>query len=453
MRGPQGLLVVAAVWTLACGGQGAAPSGADDAAPDADVAATDAPDDASIEAGEDLPRDEGPAPDVPRTCEGVLGERQCASTAACAAWTACLGVGGCEEPPCWGLCEDYPGTCLPWTLPEPCDQDEDCGEGAVCAGPVLDPGGGVVLAGLCRKRPSADSCYDDRHCPPGQRCAGEVSCGLDSLCLGPEYPGRCQAPPEAGRCWEGADCPAGQRCVGVEWCAFGDADCPGDVAGTCAAASGCFTDADCAGSPDGGFCVGAFRCREDAQCAFPDRQGFCAPAPGLRQCWQEDHCGGDWVCRAALPCPPGTLCLGTGDAHPGLCGEPPAPAEGIALTLDTNQVQRNVPFQATVVNQGPVPIFLDPCFVALVQFKDDQGQWSESWIPEARHPSCAGGGLVPLWPLPPASGTAATFSVDVPGTYRVQVPYRLGCEQGVERTEARCESDALAATTMAFVVP
>lgn len=449
MRGPDGCLAVAVAWLFACG-TGAAPSPADDAAPDPDVAVPDASGDAPVEAGEDLLGDAEAAPDVPKTCEEVLGKGQCASDGACAAWTACLGIGGCEEPPCWGLCEDYPGTCLPRTLPEVCDRDEDCGEDAVCVD--RGAGGEVAPVGLCRKRPSADACYDDGHCPQGQRCAGEVSCGLDAPCLGPEYPGRCHAPPEAGRCFEDSDCPAGQRCAGTAWCAFDDADCAGDEAGTCTAASGCVTDADCAGSPDGGFCVGAFRCREDAHCAFPDRKGFCAPAPGLRRCWQQDHCGGDWVCRSALLCPPGTLCLVTGEAHPGVCGELPAPGEDVALTLDTNQVQLNVPFHAVVVNQGPVPIFLDPCFVAVIQFRDDQGDWSESWIPEARHPACKEGGTVPLWPLPPASGTAATFSVDVPGTYRVQVPYRVGCEQGVERTEARCKSDALAATTLPFEV-
>ncbi len=444
MHRSRGLPAIVLSWLLACG-SGATPPGADDAAPDADVAVTDAPDDAPIEAGEDLPPDEGAAPDVPKTCEGVLEKSQCVSSAGCPAWTACLGVGGCEEPPCWGLCDDYPGACLPWTLAEACHEDDDCDEDSVCVGRVFNAEADVLLGGLCRKRPSADSCYEDGHCPPGQRCAGEVSCGLDTLCPGPEYPGRCVPPAAPGQCFDDADCPGGQRCAGAVLGVLGD-----PVPGTCSPAGGCFTDADCAGSADGGFCVGAFQCRPDAHCVFPDRAGFCAGAPGLRRCWQQDHCSGGWVCRAALACPPGTLCHGMGEAHPGICGEPPAPGEGVALALDSNQVKRNVPFRAMVVNQGPVPIYLDPCLAAVVQFQEE-GQWRDSWIPPAQHPAC--GGLVPLWPLPPGSGTVAAFSVDVPGTYRVQVAYRIGCEQGVERNEARCETDALAATTLPFEVP
>lgn len=440
------LAAVGCSWLLACAGPGTFPQRADDAVPERDIAVTDVPDDIAIEANVDLWPDDEPASDVPKTCEGVLEKSQCVSSTGCPAWTACLGVGGCGEPPCWGLCEDYPGACLPWTLPEACHDDDGCDDGATCVGRVVNDEADTVLPGLCRRRPSADTCYEDSHCPPGRRCAGEVSCGLDTLCLGPEYPGRCVPAAAAGQCFDDADCPGGERCAGAVLGFLGD-----PVPGTCSDAGGCFTDADCAGSADGGFCVGAFRCRQDAHCAFPDRPGFCAPAPGLRRCWQQDHCGGAWVCRAALACPPGTLCRGMGEAHPGICGEPPAPGEGVALTLDSNQVKRNVPFRAMVVNQGPVPIYLDPCLVALVQFQDDQGQWSESWIPAAQHPAC--GGLVPLWPLPPGSGTVAAFSVDVPGTYRVQIAYRIGCEQGVEHTEARCQSDPLSVTTLPFEVP
>lgn len=438
---------------LACAGPGSAPPGQDGDTRDvSDLAVPDVTEEGPVGMDDGAVLDDGPAPDVPVTCEAVLTAGLCISAAGCPEWMACLGVGGCEEAPCWGLCGDYPGACLPATLPRPCDAGQDCDPDAVCAGRVLGPQGEVVLSGLCRKRPALDACYEDAHCPEGRRCAGAVTCHLGSPCLGPEYPGRCVEPPPPGPCWDDQDCGNGRHCVGTVWCLPEDTTCIADQAGTCQDLAGCFSDEDCAGSLDGGFCQGAFRCREDAQCAFPDTKGFCGPAPGLRRCWQPDHCGGDWVCRAPLPCPPGSLCHATGAAHPGLCGEAPSPGEGLVVTLATSQVLPAKPFRVVVLNQGSVLVFLDPCFVAVVQYKDDSGQWAESWIPEARHSSCDANS--PLWPLPPGSGTAVTFTVDVPDTtYRVQVPYRVGCEQGVSRTEARCASDALAANSMAFTLP
>ncbi len=450
MRRFLGLWPLAAMWGLACAVAGSPAGETGDKGEDADVVAQDASDGASREADLVLPQDDGLAPDVPMTCEEVLEKGQCIST--CPDWMACLGVGGCEEPPCWGLCQDYPGTCLPLTAPALCTKDDDCGDGAVCAGRVQGAGGEVGLPGLCRSRPSPDACYEDSHCPSGQRCAGAARCTIEAPCLGPEYPGRCVLPPPAGGCWDDADCPEGQRCRGAVLCLAGDKACSTDIAGACEAKTGCLDDQDCSGSPDGPYCVGAFRCRPDAQCAFPDVAGFCAPPPGLRRCWQQDHCGGDWVCRAALLCPLGTLCQTSGAAVRGLCGEAPAPGEGVVVVLDRATIERNVPFHVLLVNQGPVSIFLDPCYVAGVQFEEPPGSWKESWIPQAQHPACDPEHS-PLWPLPPGSGTAVAFTVDVPGTYRVQVPYRLGCEQGVVRNDARCATGVLAANTMVFEVP
>lgn len=436
-------------------------AGVESAPPAWDVANHDAQDQVTTDAPEDSPTDaeaiaeptaDKPWPDTPATCLGGLSTGQCIAGAGCPPWMECIGIGGCEEPPCFGLCEEFPGLCLATTMPKPCDTDLVCGAEAICVGRILDAKGQVVLSGLCRKRPSDVACFEDVHCSDGQQCAGEVSCDLLRVCLGPPYPGRCVHPPPPGHCWDDGDCPQGERCVGTSWCSFGDASCQ-DAPGTCKEHGGCFSDSDCAGSADGGFCVGAFRCREGAQCVVPDTPGFCAPAPGLRRCWQPDHCGGDWVCRAALPCPAGSLCEAVGARLAGICGEAPAPGEGLVVALSTNQVLIGKPFRVVVLNRGAVPVFLDPCFLAVVQFEDDSSKWTESWIAPARHPACDLDIPLPLWFLPPGSGVAVEFTITVPQTkYRILVPYQVGCEQGVVRTQARCAADALAATTMAFEV-
>jgi len=369
--------------------------------------------------------------EVIQTCENVIGPGRCIRDDLCADFERCLGVGSCETPPCFGICDDYPGTCAPETLTVSCTADEQCPDGSVCTGRVSWGEGPPI--GLCRKRPSANACYEDAHCTGGSRCAGEVVCGPERPCLGPEYPGRCVPATGTEGCFEDSDCPPAQVCRGVSWCGWDETDCE-DRAGTCEVSNGCLVDADCKDSPDGTFCVGAFQCPQGSKCSIPDTRGYCAPAPGFLQCWSPQQCGD--TCRAAFPCGPGTVCAALAKPHPGICGDPPAPGMGLVVSVSA-KAKVNSPFFAMVVNQGATPIFLDPCAPAILQFNQDN-QWEDYWGEPPRLPWC---GEVSTLLVPPGNGLAIPFRVDTPTTYRVQVVFRTRCLQGIVQVPPACEDD------------
>lgn len=379
---------------------------------------------------DDGPFETGDLTDVPLTCESVLEEWQCISDSTCQSWMQCIGVGGCEEKPCWGLCDDYPGACLAALRPKACIYAANCDKAEVCVG-VWEDATGKEVPGLCRKRPSTDTCYEDKDCGDKRKCVGATRCVASSFCLGPEFPGKCVEEAGPGGCWEDADCKAGERCEGVLWCAPGASGCK-DKAGVCKADAGCFSDEDCGA---GRFCVGALRCQDPSACVLPEKPGWCFGPPGLRQCWEDKHCGGEWVCRSALPCPPGSFCAGIGAQHPGICGEPPE--GGVIVRLGTSTPKTDEGLPVIIVNNSATLIFFDPCKIGFIQFLDDNGQWVDSWLEPLAHPACSQNG--PLLPLAPAQGFVAIFQTNVPGQYRVQVLYAIGCEQGVLASKAKCK--------------
>ncbi|MBL6976295.1 MAG: hypothetical protein ISR64_11230 [Deltaproteobacteria bacterium] len=389
--------------------------------------------------------------DVHKTCQSVLDDWQCVDQAGCPEWAACLGVGSCEEPPCWGLCDDFPGSCLPRTDTTLCEADGDCAGTTVCVGSVLFESGAVKAPGLCRSRPSEEACFDDSHCSGDRYCAGELNCTAEAYCPGPEFYGKCVDKPPAGQCWEAGDCAQGQRCAGAVLCDFGDAQCGEDVMGTCEEGPGasCVMDEDCDGNPAGGFCTGSFVC-EGSDCAFGDVAGFCAGPPGFGGCWEESDCLADTqVCRAFLACPPGSLCSQS-VAHVGQCGEAPATGEGVAVGLADTKVQVTVPFWITLINRGPATIYVDPCFAMLLQrWNGNEEIWID-WPTTVEHDSCVEGQPAPYLAIPPGNGMVFGGKMEEweQATYRLETIYQVGCAQGEINPD--CKSGPLKANSLEF---
>ncbi|NOZ01789.1 MAG: hypothetical protein GXP54_07855 [Deltaproteobacteria bacterium] len=419
-----------------------------------DVAVLDA-----TEAGADLPIEtdvpseavDSVQPDIPKTCESVLDDWQCIKQSGCPDWAACLGVGACQEPPCWGLCDDYPGECLPKLVKTLCESNDDCEAGDLCVGRVMNDDGSVRVPGLCRKRPFDGACWEDSHCAPGKHCAGERVQRPGVLCLGPESYGKCVDAAPAGKCWETDDCPKGQVCDGVTWCAPDEAGCGADGTGECIQDSvgGCVEDDDCQDDPAGNFCTGAYTCPK-AICSIENVKGFCSGPPGFGGCWEDSDCGPEYVCRASLTCAPGTLCA-AGYAHVGQCGEPPKEGEGVAVALAATSVEIGVPFWITLLNQGPATIFVDPCSAMILQRrKGDTQNWID-WQVEVKHDSCVDPDVSTAFlAIPPGNG--ALFKGEMgeldAGTFRVETVYQVGCVQGVPNPT--CRTNALKVDSLEF---
>lgn len=397
-----------------------------------------------------LDNDDGVIAEVPKTCETVLEPWQCIGQANCPDWAACFGVGICEDPPCWGLCEPYPGTCLAGMYDALCESDDDCSGTDLCAGRILYESGKVKTPGFCRSRPSEVACYEDGHCPGDGRCAGELVGEVGAYRLGAEYFGRCvDSPPEDG-CWEDGECPAGEKCAGTVLCGFPAGGCQEDTPGKCETDSwpGCFEDEDCQGNPEGGFCTGAYSC-QDGGCFIDDAPGFCTGPPGFGGCWEDGDCGVGFVCRAVLACPPGTLCHGTA-AHVGQCGEAPKAGEGVEVSLAEPKVQVGVPFWITLLNQSATAIYLDPCLaMSLQRWNTDSKKW-EYWPVLVMHDACDEGQPGPLLMIPPGNGMVFGGKMGEfdAGTFRLNTLYQIGCVQGV--ANPACKTDFLEANSLEF---
>jgi hypothetical protein len=414
---------------LACGGGGNG-TGTDaiaDARPDVfdspDVAA-DVPDPGTGDPGgpvdpgfedqaqQDVPKDTGGE----LTCASVLADWQCIGPDKCPDWESCLGVTSCDEPPCWGLCQDFPGQCLPRPLAKVCATDSDCPPGFACAAPSS------TQNGICRGRPSDVACFGDQNCPTGQYCAGEVACPPGAYCVGPEFWGLCSTKPMAGACFDSADCGAKAHCEGQLLCPPGAPSCQAK-AGTCVpgAAGTCADDAGCASSPAGKFCTGAHDC-QGGECAFPAVPGFCSAPPGFKGCWEDSDCAPGQVCNSALACPPGTLC-GQAFAHAGQCGDAPTEGGGVLINTDATSVKATQPFRVILVAQTPYALYLDPCVTFFLEKKGDGDTWT------AINTGCATDQKI-LLRLGPGSGVVLPASAPKPGTYRIRAEYRVSCVQG-----------------------
>lgn len=395
------------------------------------------PADAAGEAG-DLPElDFAPPPEVPdtaadlqdeaetqATCGSVLASWQCVRDQGqgCAPWAECYGEGSCEDPPCWGLCEDYPGECRPRTRDAPCSSDADCEEGEACASRA--PG----ARGLCRAKPFAAACWLDDHCPAGQSCAGEVVCPLGAWCAGAEHPGQCMPPASAGTCRDDGDCGAGSYCDGATLCG-GAGGCT-DTPGVCKVGErpGCMTGADC--PKERPWCAGAFTCPEGAQCTTPARPGYCVPPPMSDGCWEDQDCSaGAPICRAVQLCPPGTLCHAV--IHRGFCSElPPEGESGLTLAAPA-KAKSGTGLHVPVVNRGAVAVFVDPCFGVLLQLWDGiGGKWQDLVpvpLPGANCPQDGGQAAR----IPPGNGFVAFVTPEFTGRWRVTVVHQMLCKQGL----------------------
>jgi hypothetical protein len=398
-----------------------------------DVSAADVAD----AAGEDTPEttDEG----VEASCRTVLSDWQCLEDADCPAWAVCAGRGSCEEPPCWGICDDYPGACLPRLDATTCSTDAECGDGRVC---VFD-GTAAGRPGLCRSRPSSDACWSDAHCAAGQECAGEVLCVPGNDCTGPDAWGLCVARPATG-CLDDADCAASQACQGAALCPAGSGGCTASVPGQCVErAAPCKTDADCKGSTDGTFCTGATLCGGTG--CVGGARAYCSPAPGFYGCWEDADCGTDSVCRASLACPPGSWCRQDGRAHPGQCGTPSLAGEEISAGVQDGEHATGDTFSALIRNDGASVAWFNACYTVLVEGMDEAtGKWKPEIVSYFPHPAvCTAKTGNPRVALAPGGGLAIPMKFAIPGVYRLLVSFELGCVQGGTSASCRFKSGDL----------
>ena len=169
------------------------------------------------------------------------------------------------------------GTCE--SPPECCSGDEDCTEGGER---------GVCIAGVC-KWPTGvlQSCWSDIECPQGT-CEGATICPCGFDCFEPDSPGECRGL-EPGCCSRDSDCRDGMICAGQQ---------PDGNHGACAPAPGpeeCYTDADC----------GEWTCEGGSACGCmmncPSQLGICARIPDPFCCFGEHDCPGGLVCATMDP--------------------------------------------------------------------------------------------------------------------------------------------------------
>lgn len=373
----------------------------------------------------------------PQTCTSVLSKGQCISNENCYDFEACLGVGGCEEPPCWGLCKDFPGQCLPNILIKTCEKDGDCPNGYICRK--------NKALGYCKAIPIGfKACYSDDNCPSGQYCAGEIICKSGALCAGVEYFGKCVKKPDKPKCFEDDDCPNGQSCIGQRLCPFNSNDCE-DLEGQCATPQYlCMEDKDCEGTQS--YCTLAFECKGQ-DCPFPSQFGECKTPPGYGGCWEDSDCGTKFVCRASLACPSSTYC-GQNVSHPGQCGSPPFSGEGITLNIVDKNIKAGQQFHILAVNNGSTPIFIHPCFPYIVKKGDGKGGWYEVFIqPE----ECIGPDNNRVI-IPVGSGIFLPVKITSGGLYKVHLPYLVGCKQNGLNTPCKDTPTSLEASSGEFVV-
>ena len=436
-----------AVFALACGGSGSS------SAPD-DVLDARA-DEGQVDFGElDFPRLDEASPDkrievietmaeqALKTCESVLMPWHCLASVGvdCPPYAECLGQGTCETPPCFGLCQDYPGQCVPRLSKKVCTKSTDCGPGEACASKTS------LGHGLCRARPFEGACWLDENCPAGQKCAGEVVCKPGKYCVDTEHPGQCVTPPGAGSCFEDSDCGSGLFCDGATLCG-GKQGCtltPGTCKGP-ARPDSCYSNDDC--PKEKPWCAGAFKCPTGTSCPAPDQPGFCVPPPMADGCWGEDDCSASTpVCRALSVCPPGTLCHA--DSHRGYCSELPPDGER-GLTLD-------VPDSATVQQKLLVPIlvkgslaaYVDACYGVTLQWFDKvESKWRD-YIPVALA-DCSSGGPGRIR-IPPGNGVVLEVTPDFSGIFRLNLFYDLLCSQ--VNPKASCQEMGLTVNSKEFVV-
>ncbi len=376
-------------------------------------------------AGDLAPEEAGPA-----TCASGLKDWQClaAAGATCGAGRECDGEGGCDESPCYGLCDTYPGQCLSKMNAVICTADGDCaGTSAAC----VDRSG--TLPGACRTKTFDGACAGDDGCATaGTVCAGALACTPGQACGASGTFGKCVAKAAAGACWRDADCGGTQACSGARVCLPGACT---DAAGTCvdAATTGCLTGDDCAASPDGKLCVGATACPAGATCALPDQRGYCAAFGGFGSCWEDSGCG-DLVCRGALRCPPGAPCPPSGP-HPVWCADPPPDGEGIGFVVAASPVAKQ-DFPVVVINRGAVDLYVRPCDALRLQsptlgtgvYPDDPGKQMVS--APFKHPTACGTGAThPLMRIPPGSSYSILARVDYAVSLRAALVYGVGCRQ------------------------
>lgn len=379
--------------------------------------------------------------EVIETCASSLLPWQCAPTEgrACDELEECFGHGPCLEPPCWGLCEQFPGQCLPAVAAVACTSSIDCGEGFLCVKYVEGH------PGYCRARPYADACWHDKDCPLGQYCAGEVECLPGSFCQGVEMYGRCKERPETGNCYEDADCPNGY-CDGAELYLDGSSDRPGVcVEGT---RPSCFDDIGCKDSPDGNLCTGAFKCPPGSSCPLPDQPGFCARFGGFGSCWEDGDCQTGFYCRSASACRPGTLCYSS-FTHPGSCGEAPLEGEGIEITVQNPSVGNDFP--VIVTNRGAVKIYIDPCVAVLISGKiPGTDKWPDDPLTMIlagpfETIGCNNPSEGPWLPIQPGSGFVTLVRLEFSGSFKVVIPYKLGCLQWDRQSSCGVDYTAVSA--------
>jgi hypothetical protein len=437
----RGIAAGIAALLLAAGCAGGDVVSDEDVAAEAVAETIDAPDVVATDKAEEV-ADTAPDEATP-TCLTSLLDWQCLPSAGktCGASEECDGAGTCAEPPCWGLCQDFPGQCLPALAGKTCLAAADCGQGFGCAGRL----GGAP--GFCRARPFDGACWADGDCGAGAYCAGEALCVPGTLCPGGEQAGKCVTKPATGACFEDADCTAGW-CEGAKLCVPGAAGCAAEQAGACKAGArpGCFDQKGCADSPDGTLCTGAFQCQEAGECPVPDQPGFCAKFGGFGSCWEDSDCTDGQFCHSALACRPGTLCHAA-FAHAGTCAEAPAAGEGLTFVIAPATAGKD--FAVLAMNRGAVAVFLDPCATCLLGGKVvGTDKWPDNPFDTIMagpfgSPACSGPGPFPWMTVPPGGAWVSVANAPLAGTLRVVVPYRLGCAQGEVDDECGAELVAL----------
>jgi|GEM_PF-3397283 len=377
-------------------------------------------------------------------CAHLLPKTQCVANENCMDFEACLGSFGCEEPPCYGQCDAYPGVCTPKPSLKSCAKNSDCPKGFLCQ--RFSPSR-PDIRGICIQGPSPDACFSNEDCDESFVCAWAHVCDPFDICLAPDYPGRCLPAPPEGACYEKTHCNPDEHCEDSHVCSFDEKDCVSRM-GVCksGAAFGCRNDSDCSSESTRRFCVGSFTC-ESPPCSVSDKEGFCV-MPVVAQCYTDSFCPKGDLCVSSFPCPPHTICAEK--AYPGFCTRAVDFKPFVAISVEGEDFNVGETFYIVVINQSAVPVFLDPCAVVFPKVQDYKGEFVD--LNPLSLGTCENSDAFRLVVLPPGKGFAVPFIPEHQGTYMVDTVFKIGCEQGVYNPTCLTTSQILEAKSMPFTV-
>jgi len=376
----------------------------------------------------------------PKDCSAYLPMTQCVSNDDCLSFETCLGSLSCPEPPCYGLCDAFPGVCAPKPTPRSCVKKGDCPQGFLCQ--RFSPSK-PDTRGICIHSPSPDACFSDEDCKPSFVCAWAHVCDPFDICLSPDYPGRCLPKPPNSACYQDNDCKPDEHCENAFVCAFDDEACVSKM-GECKSGGpfGCMQDADCLSGSSSAFCVESFTCKATA-CPVADKKGFCVK-PVVGQCYTDAFCSKNYLCVSSFPCPPQTTCAERG--FPGFCLSTKDLKPSVTVSIEGEDFSVGKTLYALIVNQSAFPVFLDPCYAGFVKV---DGSYL---FPPLSLQTCAETEQARFVTLPSGKGFAIPFVPGFPGTYQIETIFKIGCEQGAYSPTCATTLEELKSDSMPFKV-